>query len=320
MNAMRNPNIWNDFCSRFHEICAECLPDHMAIVDRFVGADVFDGSPNILFYGAEGFPINLLLDYMFAKMYGTFTRLQCQINSEMEYFQTQWFLEFDFHHPNFMKQSTECIEVIKQMIQGPSVHGGRHIIVLKNVDGALAVAKQMFRVLLERYSKNALFICTTHSFSKLEPPLRSRFTLVRIPLPTKREIVSIVHALGHTLDELHVSRNIYKTLLILDIMQTQPHSDLATLCSFHYPPLAELKKTLTLETIRTMANKICQTNIPVRSIVLDLLSLIKDDASKMEFLLNANRIEHMLACTNGGRQVLYMETLLHSALFTDKSK
>lgn len=317
---MRNPDTWNEFCNRFDEICEECFPNHAELVGRFSDPRSLDGSPNIMFYGAEGFPIHMLLDFMFRRMYGSFTRNQCQISSDLEYYQTQWFLEFDFHHPNFMKQSTECFELIKQMIQGPTVHGGRHVIVLKNVDGALLIAKQMFRVLLERYSKNAIFICTTHNISKLEPPLKSRFTLVRIALPSKEEIMSMVRKLGLSIEERYVSQNVYKTLLTLDLIKTVSSDQIESLCSFHYPPISELSSSSTMEAVRTMSNKICQTNVPFRNIILDLLSLLKDDQAKMSFVEDAASMEHMLACTNGGRQVLYVENLIHRALFGMKTK
>lgn len=324
---MRNPRTWDLFCSMFDDIVSECLPYHNNIIERFSNDEgCFDGSPNILFYNSEGFPTDLLIDYMFRKIHGPFTRIQCQVNADMEYFQTQWFIEFDFHHPNFAKQSTECIELIKQIIQSPSVDGARHVILFKNIDGALKVSKQMFRVLLERYSKNALFICTTTSIAKLEPPVKSRFTLVRIPLPTICEMKLIIRKLGLALEDQYINRNLFKTILILDILAcikvSNAQSSIDSLCRFHYPPLGEIQGSaaVTLESMRTMANKICQTNIPVRSIVLDLLQLIPNDQHKYIFTQIAADIEHMMARTNGGRQILYIENLLQAAMFEPKTK
>ncbi len=317
---MRNPESWDRFCNQFDEILSTCLPYHHQLVQSLIAQDWDADCPNMLFYGAVGFPTNLLLDHMFRSKYGNFSRTELQIASNLEYYQTQYFFEFDFHHPNFMKHSQDCIDLIKQIITSPSIHGDRHVIVLKNIDGVAQTAKQMFRVLLERYSKHALFICTTTIISALEPPLKSRFMMVRIPLAKELEIQHIVSHLGYP-SLVTSSRNLYRTLLIIDILNTHKdgEDECKHICRFHYPPFGELPATITLETIRQLANKICQTNIPIRNIVLDLLEFQKTDSAKHELTDTAANIEHMLACTTGGRQVLYIEKLLCAA-FMAKNK
>lgn len=319
---MRNPVTWDLFCERFDELLPSCMPNHHHIIHRFIDNDMFEDSPNILFYHAEGFPMQLLLDYMFRKKYGPFTRNQCQVSPDLEYFETQHFIEFDFHHPNFQKQSVECIELLKQIVRNPSVCGTRHLIVLKNIDGAIMHARQTFRVLLERFSKNALFICTTSSISKLEAPIRSRFMLVRIPLPSNEAIINMLTCLDIPVshDVSVANGNIFKALLIADIIMNHPNEDVDILSNFHFPLLGQTQvATATLETLRTISNKICQTNVPIRGIVLDLLRLMRSDHAKMDFIAEACDIEHQLACTNGGRQMLYVENLLHRARFHMKN-
>lgn len=320
--TMRNPASWDVFCQRFDELLPKYLKTQHHIIHRFIDHDVFDDSPNILFYHAEGFPINMLLDYMFRQKYGEFTRHQCQISSDLEYYQTQHFIEFDFHHPNFQKQSDECIDLLKQIVKNPSVCGGRHIIVLKNIDGAIMYSKQTFRVLLERFSKYAVFVCTTAHVSKMEAPLRSRFMMVRVPLPSSNELNDLLAALDlpQTSCASVNTGNIYKALLIADIVKHNTHEDTEVLCKFNFPMVGQTQiATASFETLRTLANKICQTNIPFRGIVLDLLLMIKNDSSKMDFIMDAADIEHQLACTNGGRQILYVEMLLHRARFHMKN-
>lgn len=315
---MKNPEAWDRFCTHFDDILPSCLPYHSHLIQNLIAQDWNADCPNMLFYGAVGFPSNLLLDFMFRSKYGAFTRTQLQIASSLDYYQTQYFFEFDFHHPNFNKHSQECIELIKQIINSPSIHGDRHVIVLKNIDGVAQTAKQMFRVMLERYSKHALFICTTTIISALEPPLKSRFMMVRIPLATHQEIRNIITHMGYELPTTAHTRNLYRTLLIIDILNTQK-DECQHVCQFHYPPLGDLPASITLETIRQLANKICQTNIPIRNIVLDLLEFQKTDAAKHELTVTAANLEHMLACTTGGRQILYIESLLCAA-FMPKNK
>lgn len=311
---MKNPETWERFCAQFDNLLETCLPYHMQVVQNLIREDWLADCPNMLFYGAVGFPIPLLLDYMFRAKYGAFSRTPRLVGSSLEYFETQYFFEFDFHHPDFSKHSQECIELIKQIIQSHSIHGERHIIVLKNVDGVAQTAKQMFRVLLERYSKHALFLCTTTFVSSIEPPLKSRFMLVRIPLAEENAIQSIVHTLGYTYPSMmRVHRNIYKTLLIIELVQNNA-KDTESICKYHYPPFGDLPASITLEMIRQLANKICQTNIPVRNIVMDLLDLQKNDAQRLELIEIASHLDHMMACTTGGRQILYLERMLCAAL------
>jgi hypothetical protein len=259
---------------------------------------------------------------MFRQKYGDFTRHQCQVSPELEYYQTQHFIEFDFHHPNFQKQCDECIELLKQIVKNPSVCGGRHLIVLKNIDGAITYAKQTFRVLLERFSKYAVFVCTTSHVSKIEAPIRSRFMMVRVPLPYASEVNALLEELElpRPSDAIVSTGNIYKALLIADIIQHNSKEDVDTLSKFHYPLVGQTQiSAASFETLRTLANKICQSNIPFRGIVLDLLQMIKHDSAKLDFIVDAANIEHQLSCTNGGRQILYVELLLHRARFHMKN-
>lgn len=314
---MKNPEPWDRFCLQFDELLPSCLPFHSQLVQNLIAHDWGADCPNMLFYGAVGFPIPLLLDHMLRAKYGSFTRTACQIASSLDYYETQYFFEFDFHHPNFAKHSNECIELIKQIIQTSCIHRDRHIVVLKNVDGVAHTAKQMFRVLLERYSKQALFICTTNIISALEPPLKSRFMLVRVPLAGEEEVKQIVLRMGYSYPTIiRMNRNLYKTLLIIDLLQKDAEvANTEHVCRFHYPPFGDLPATVTLETVRQYANKISQTNIPLRNIVMDLLDIQKTDQSRYDLIEIACNAEHMLACTTGGRQILYIEMILCAAFF-----
>lgn len=314
---MKNPVAWDRLCESFDTVLPECFPLQHSIIHRFIDNDWFEESSNILFYSTNGFPINLLLDYMFRKKYGPFTKSACQITTGIEYFQSQYFIEFDFNHPNFSKHANECIDVIKQIIQSPCYHLSRHIVILKNVDAIVKHSKQMFRVLLERFSKNAIFICTTSYISKIEAPLLSRFMLVRIPLPSDNEIRKMIEAIGYTAPpELNSDRNVFKTILVIDLIHHHSYSidNVHNVCKYHFPMFGDLPETINLETIRLLTNKICQTNIPFRNIVMDLLNFVKTDDQKHHFVTAAANLEHMMACTQGGRQVLYIERLLHAAL------
>lgn len=295
------------------------MKSHAATVDKLVKMIDLEDASNLLFYGPVGFPIHHMIDYLLREIFGPCTKQIATFAGDMEYTHTSHYFEFDFHHPNFGKNCTECIDALKQIIQSHAYDQRRHVVVLKNVDAALNQNRQMFRVLLERYSKNAVFICTTHSLSAIEAPLQSRFMLVRVPLLTEKDVFSILNELGYTLpDSVPISRNLLKMLLIVDIIQNQPSSDIQMLCTLHYPPLSQLDfvnpNNNSMEMLRTITNKICQTNISYKNIILDLLELV-EPRRKHAFLMIATDIEHDAVATNSSRRMFYIERLLYHALF-----
>lgn len=319
---MKNPKTWDAFCESFDSLLENVMIGHKTLIENLMHANIIDDNPNILFYGANGFPVSMLIDYLIRKKFGDFSRSMCQVTSDMEYFQCQYFIEFDFYHPNFQKNMTHCIDLIKQIVQSPCIYLNRHIVILKNIDGALSSSKQMFRVLLERFSANALFICTTNAIAKVEAPIKSRFMLIRIPLLSSLELQNVIKYMGYKCPPcLHDERNLFKALLLVDMLESGKETEIDPLVNMHFYPIKNLdfEKPLnnTMESIRTLSNKICQGNIQFTNIVLDLLRFVPDER-KQAFILKAAETEQMYTCTNGGRRMLYIERLIYYALYGQK--
>ena len=108
-------------------------------------------------------------------------------NKNVPYYENQYFFEIDLNNPNIPNDFSFLTEMILFIIKNKPVASNKHLIILKNIDrlGEYAFA---FRIILEKFYNNVYFICTTHKKSKIESPIISRFSLIRLRLFTNEEI------------------------------------------------------------------------------------------------------------------------------------
>ncbi len=307
---MRNPETWQKFVATFFELL-EVLPTHKAIFERVVHDD-WEDMPNLLFYGAVGFPIAFFVSQILETKFGKCSRQECIFQKDCSYIETPYTIEVDLAHPSNTKSFDHVSELIKSIISTKTIMLHRHVIILHNID--MIQNRTMFRVLLERFTNNALFLCTTHSVASLEPPLRSRFLLNRIPLCTEEEIHKVCQTLQ--IPVYHAAhRNILTSLLAADL----ENEDVATY-QYHYPPLGTFvaaNPKPKLEAIRTFSNKACQRNIEFSLLAQDLLSIVPLPYKEL-FVKKAWEIETLLVATNRGREPLYYEWLCCSAFLMNR--
>jgi DNA polymerase III delta prime subunit len=193
----------------------------------------------------------------------------------------------------------------------------KHFIIIKHID-QLYEHFFSFRILLERFTDNAYFLCTTHCISKIEPPIKSRFNCIRIPLFDHDEIIYIfnkylkINVNKHLLKEN--TRDFIKAIFLAEVERNEPHLLTYDYCTYRFPLIynfmVNFSKTNTnLEDIRQFSYKCCQFNISIKEITLDILKHIPNK-KKSEFIKKAAEIEHLLSITNKGREPIYIETLL----------
>jgi hypothetical protein len=292
---VKDPALWSKFVATFpqfmHNFCS-----YKKIVDYILKILNDDEHPNILLYSAVGFPLNLLWNVVATKHWGQFTKKECTFEKSVTYYETPYFFEIDFQHPNNSRELETIQSLLKTIISTSPIHAPRHVIVCRNID---AVANAYaFRVLLERFSKNATFVCHTHALANIETPLRSRFLEVRVPLFSIDEIKHIFRELGA--EPVTNERNIFKALVNKEFVAT------FSLPSGPRPTILE---------IRDFSNRICNNNISFRLLVTELLKRIPE-SRKHAFVQKAAEIEHRMIQTNLGRKPLYYELLFHVAFFS----
>lgn len=317
------PPLWAAFTARFGELLDAHLP-HQAAVARLIACETVThpGMPNLLLYGPRGgVPLDMLYHHALARRFGAFTSRELVYDKTLPYRETPYTFELDFAHPNLPKDLSVLPEFVKSVVSARCIHSARHVILLRNVDALLD--RQPFRVLLERFSQNALFICTTHRVTALEPPLQSRFQHLRVPLPTVDEITAIFAALGAPPPHgpSIASRNLLKAIATAATAATATTAATADAppASAAYPPLVAFlaRPKPTLEGIRQMAVKTYQANVPFARAAQDVVAYLtqKGDVKNARgFLEEAADLEHVFAGAARGRAPIYYEYLLHLAV------
>jgi len=173
---------------------------------------------------------------------------------------------------------------------------------------------------LERFSHNAMFICTTHRVGALEPPLRSRFQHSRVPLPTAEETRAVLALLGAAPAAAPECRAPFlKALYLAGLGGAGAAGGSA---AYHFAPLAEffaaVKPTPPLEKIRAAAAAVYQANVPLARAAEDIARCLEAAGAPRKavwaFVAAAADIEHAFVVTQKGRAPIYYEQLLHLGL------
>lgn len=285
-----------------------------------------EGTPNVLLYGARGFPLELVYRAAIRRRFGEF-HLRDHVSGDIPYRRCGYFIELDFAHPNLPKD-LECLTgFLRDIVDARFAHAPRHIIVLRNVDALRD--PQPFRVLLERFSNNAVFMCTTHRLGAIEPPLRSRFQHSRVPLPTAQETRAILALLGADVGagadsgaEADAEADTPCRVPFLKALYLAGLGPDATAgAGYHYAPLAEFlarPRAPTLEAIRAAAAGVYQANVPLARAAEDIVRYLDSVRAPrkaiFKFVESAADLEHAFVATQKGRAPIYYERLLHLGL------
>jgi len=266
---------------------------------------------NYLLYGADGLPHDILINCAMHKKYGKFKKNQCIWQKELVYFETPYFLEVDFCHVGQPKDTATIINFLKEIITHSSLTYEKRIIILYNIHVICNKNKSYpFRVLLERFSNNNIFICSTNNISSIENPIKSRFTLFRIPLLSCENIKLILkhYNQSNKISEIFVNRNNLPLAILYSQFPDEIDPDVNL--EYYYPPIVDLVKTKpTYEKIRNLSHKFCINDIPTLHLVYDFIKI--NPANAMKYISYAAHIDHLCILTNSYLRPIYIEYLLH---------
>lgn len=282
---------------------------------------------NILLHFVKGFPTDLYLDEIIKKRFNisdSIYRNKHIWNKNIPYYENQHFFEIDIANPDMPKDFSFLSNFILHIIKTKNILNQRYFIIIKNID-LLKEYFLEFRIILEKYSINALFLCTTTSISKIDAPIISRFIQYRIPLFTVDQISKIFQKYDLTYNKATfnktLSRDIIRLIFLADVATYEPLLIAESFCNYNYPPLYDFlknynNKTNNLEDIRLLSYKCCQFNISIKELLMDVLVYIKTNSvkNKKKFRLNAIKIaaelDYALSKTNKGREPIYIESFL----------
>jgi hypothetical protein len=303
--------LWQDFVKNFRKIIGEI--DNYNKILKFA----VNYNHNLLFYSQSGFPFDLFIDEVIKEKFkiDTIYRNENWWNKTIVYNENQYFFEIDLDNPMMPKKFNCLKEMLLFIIKTKSVNSDKHLIIIKNID-KLDEYFYAFRIILERYHNNCYFICTSNHISKIENPIKSRFSLFRFRLFTNEEIQMIFkNYLSIQLNKYLIAngtRNIIFAIFIAQTEINEPHLITEDFCNLNYPPLKSfLDSKYDLNDIRQLAYKYSQYDLTIKDLTLDLLKLNKKRSREIFIIENSVKFEKLLLESNKGREPIFIEALLN---------
>jgi hypothetical protein len=294
-------SLWNNFKNNFKNIIAN-IDEFNIILNAYAKMD-----HNLLLFSYVGFPIDLFIDEIIKLRFGIINL------NKKELIWNQYFLEIDLNNPNMPNDYTFLTDMILFIIKNRPMINNKHLIVIKNID-KLEEYAYAFRIMLERYYNNVYFICSTNKIAKIESPIKSRFSLIRLRLFTLNEIDAIFHRYFNYQNKIKInSRNIIFNIFLLQVYINEPLLITNEFCKFNYPPIYDfINSKYDLTEIRQFAYKLSQFNLSIVDIILDLLKINanSDDNKKIEIIKIGAEIDYLLSVSNKGREPIFIENLL----------
>jgi hypothetical protein len=301
-------SLWNNFKNNFKNIISN-IDEFDIILNAYAKTD-----NNLLLFSYIGFPIDLFIDEIIKLRFNIINLNKKELiwNKNIIYFENQYFLEIDLDNPNMPNDYTFLTNMILFIIKNRPMINNKHLIVIKNID-KLEEYAYAFRIILERYYNNVYFICSTNKISKIESPIKSRFSLIRLRLFQINEIKGIFHHYFNYQNKINITnRNIIFNIFLLQVYLNEPLLINEEFIKFNYPPIdAFVKSKYDLTDIRQFAYKLSQFNLSIVDIIMDLLKIYaNNDNKKVEIIKIGAEIDYLLSISNKGREPIFIENLL----------
>lgn len=304
--------LWVKFAESFDKYAA-MLPC-TRILNHIGEANLMNCS-NVLMYSAPGFPIDLVWTAMIERIFKIkLNSIEKTYDKEVIYMESPYHFHIDMALPYQTMSLSKLSGFLKDIIMHRCIEPGRrHVMVISSLEKLLKTesnSSQAFRVFLEKYSANVLFICTTSAISSIEKPLQSRFMAIRVPAFTNDQINEILVDIGlpelMNIDTHACSRNVAFCMYMSYLLKTGREVD-----NIRYPFLRELLEP-SLDSIRTLAARLHAYNASFADIASDLTMIWYDMSA--EIVAIAADIDHKDAQTDGNRRSLYIEYFLISVV------
>ena len=304
--------LWQTFIQNFRNIIND-IDDYKKIFDFAVNYN-----NNLLFFSYKGFPFDLFIDEIIKEKFkiSQIYRNELCWNKTIIYNENQYFFEIDLANPLMPKKFNCLKEMLLFIIKTRCVNSDKHLIIIKNID-RLNEYFFAFRIILERYYNNCYFICTTNNLSKIENPIKSRFSLFRFRLFKSNEIQMIFKNYLNCLLSSYIQdkRDIFFAIFISQTIKYEPLLITQDFCNLNYPPLRSfLNSKYNLTDIRQLAYKYSQYDLTIKDLTFDLLYLNKKKGREIEIIETSVKFEKLLLQSNRGREPIFIEALLNHLL------
>ncbi len=300
-------SIWINFKNIFRDIINE-IEEYNILLNTYSKIEY-----NLLLFSYIGFPTDLFIDELIKLKFNIINLNKKELiwNKNIIYYENQYFLEIDLNNPNMPNNYSFFTEMILFIIKNKPMINNKHLIIIKNID-KLEEYSYAFRILLEKFYNNVYFICTTNKISKIESPIKSRFSLIRLRLFRIDEIEYILNNYFNNQNKIKIiNRNIIFHLFLLQVLINEPTLITQDFCRFNYPPINNfVSSKYDLHDIRQFSYKLSQFNLNIVDIILDLLKIYNNNDKKIEILKIGAEIDYLLTISNKGREPIFIENLL----------
>ena len=304
-------SLWIKFKNKFKEIIYD-INEFKIIFDTYKNIEY-----NLLLFSYKGFPVDLFIDELLKTKFNikNLHKNELTWNKNIVYYENQYFLEIDLNNPNISNGYSFITEMILFIIKNRPLIANKHLIIIKNID-KLEEYAFAFRIIIEKYYNNVYFICTTNNISKIESPIKSRFSLIRLRLFTSKEIKYIFNKYLECNDNfINDNRNIIFNIFLAQVNINEPQLITKEFCEYNYPLIKTfMNSKYDLNDIRQLSYKLSQYNLSVADIIMDLIKIYKElkynDEKIREIVAIGADIDYILTISNKGREPIFIENLL----------
>jgi hypothetical protein len=303
-------SLWIKFKNKFKEIINE-IDDYKILFDTYKTIEY-----NLLLFSYKGFPLDLFIDELLKTKFNIKNLHKNELiwNKSIIYYENQYFLEIDLNNPNISNDYSFITDMILFIIKNRPLILNKHLIIIKNID-RLEEYAYVFRIIIEKYYNNVYFICTTNKISKIESPIKSRFSLIRMRLFTINEIQKIFNKYLECNYKTNDNRNIIFNIFLAQVNINEPHLITKDFCEYNYPLIKNfISSKYDLNDIRQLSYKLSQYNLSIQDIILDLIKVYKEmnynDEKIKEIIDIGADIDYILTISNKGREPIFIENLL----------
>jgi hypothetical protein len=303
-------SLWIKFKNKFKEIINE-IDEFKILFDTYKTIEY-----NLLLFSYKGFPLDLFIDELLKTKFNIKNLYKNELiwNKTIIYYENQYFLEIDLNNPNISNDYSFITDMILFIIKNRPLISNKHLIIIKNID-KLEEYAYAFRIIIEKYYNNVYFICTTNKISKIESPIKSRFSLIRMRLFTINEIQMIFNKYLECEYKTTDNRNIIFNIFLAQVNINEPHLITKEFCEYNYPLIKNfMNSKYDLNDIRQLSYKLSQYNLSIQDIILDLIKIYKEmnyNNEKIKEIIDIGAdIDYILTISNKGREPIFIENLL----------
>jgi hypothetical protein len=303
-------SLWINFKNNFKDIINR-IDEFKLILDTYKNIEY-----NLLLFSYIGFPIDLFIDELIKSKFNIINLYKNELvwNKNIVYYENQYFFEIDLNNPNISNGYSFITEMILFIIKNRPLFNNKHLIIIKNID-KLEDYAFAFRIIIEKFYNNVYFICTTNNISKIESPIKSRFSLIRMRLFTISEIEMIFRDYLKSNFRPKTNRNIIFNIFLAQVNINEPHLITKEFCEYNYPLIKSfINSKYDLNDIRQLSYKLSQYNLSIADIIMDIIKIYKDmnygDEKIKEIIRIGADIDYILTISNKGREPIFIENLL----------